>query len=206
MKFCILFWGAKWKINRPQALKHPQTLPIIVCAKNCWSISTLSPADWEQHPVTAASTWNNPCVSYYCLWYTSKCVEDFSNQISQQICLFFFFFFFTSHVLEIKHATADTMSKSLYKQFYHQVWLHDILHIGRIYTQLQSTGVFLKTEFSQKSGLWRRSLPVVWDVMHDPSGRGQESHSEHTYCKERLLQESPWEHKQKCSIDRCSLE
>ncbi len=203
MKFCILFRGAKWKINRPQALKHPQTLPIIVCAKNCWSISISSPADWEQHPVTAASTWN---VCFLLLFMINLKVCWGFFQSDQSTNLPFFFFFFTSHVLEIKHATADTRSKSLYKQFYHQVWLHDILHIGRIYTQLQSTGVFLKTEFSQKSGLWRRSLPVVWDVMHDPSGRGQESHSEHTYGKERLLQESPWEHKQKCSIDRCSLE
>lgn len=92
MKFCILFRGAKWKINRPQALKHPQTLPIIVCAKNCWSISISSPADWEQHPVTAASTWN-VCFLLLFMINLKVCWGFFQSDQSTNLPFFFLFFY-----------------------------------------------------------------------------------------------------------------
>lgn len=50
--------------------------------------------------------------------------------------------------------------------------------------------ICLNEDFLQKLGLWRWCLSVVQEVLHDPSGRAQKSHSKHAKGKERLLYEN----------------
>lgn len=146
-----------WTINRPYGLRSWQTLPNMVSAKNF----VYTPNRWKWYP---QSVLKQKCCLFF---YISPSKQSIISEIKYTIVII-------CNCLYRKIAQSDFRFNKGFTFF------HEILHSGERFTQWHCLGVCLQSSCRNQScwGILALSS-IFWDMMHDPTSRGQESHSKH---------------------------